>query len=227
MKILFSLVTLALSLTALPAQAILISDGDFNSWSFGSTGTATVSRENSGGNPGARLNITTVSGTTVYGTAVKNDFSTFANIDGAAFDFNIEVLSGPGSFGQGQRIQLLAEQNSNIWATNLGITGYPLNWDTFSYSGVLDETSFTLFSGSGSTPLDLSGGTETFFGFAGGNSISGTLTQYYDNFSLEITPRSVPAPSTLGLFLLGLFGVAQTGKSKQKSNRHGIQRRIP
>jgi len=61
---------LCIATVAIPAYAASIIDGDFNAWSFGATGTATVSRESAGGNPGARLNITTVSGPTVWGTAM-------------------------------------------------------------------------------------------------------------------------------------------------------------
>jgi hypothetical protein len=114
-------------------------------------------------------------------------------------------LSGPGARGQGQRILLLVEQDSNIYGSNLDITGYPLNWDAFSRSGRFIDSSFTLLCGSGPSAPDFSGGTNTFFGFGAGNSISGTLTQYYDNFSLEIADvTSLPEPETFWLFVLGI-----------------------
>lgn len=168
------------------AQALVITDGDFSTWTFDSTGTATVTRETSGGNPGARLNITTISGPTVFGTGIKSDFSTNAPLAGANFTLSLDVLSGPGSFGQGQAIELLVEQNGTIYGTFVGITGFPLNFDTVIFNGVLDAGSFTRLIGAGPTTPGFDGGTATRFGFSGGNSSSGTLTQYYDNFNLAI-----------------------------------------
>lgn len=60
-------------------------DGDFFDWSFSATGTATASVEAAGGNPGARINVTTVSGATVFGTAIKNDFDTTVALEGTEF----------------------------------------------------------------------------------------------------------------------------------------------
>ncbi len=58
----------ACSTISASALAGSISAGDFSSWDFNSTGTATVTLELSGGSPAERLNITTVSGSIVYGT---------------------------------------------------------------------------------------------------------------------------------------------------------------
>jgi len=103
-----------------------IIDGDFSSWIFGAIDTATVTREPTDGNPDARINITTVSGPGSYGTAIKSDFSTSLPLDGLAFSLALDVLSGPGAFGQGQEIYLLIEQNGTIYGTNLDRTGYPV-----------------------------------------------------------------------------------------------------
>lgn len=207
-------IAIVCAFVAMPVRADLITDGDFSDWNFGSkqfgsTGTATVTREDSGGNPGARLNITTVSGATVYGIANKADYSTALPLADTPFELKLDVKSGPGAFGQGQRIQLLVEQASSIYAYNLDITGYPLNWDTLSFSGTFTESSFSLWSGSGPATPDFGGGTPTLFGFAAGNSSSGTLTQYYDNFSLEI----VPVP---GAVLLGVLGLSAAGWKLRK-----------
>ena len=200
-------VTLAVCLTCLatPVDAGFIVDGDFSSFAFDTNGTATVTREATGGNPGSRLNVTTVSGSTVYGTAIKTDFVTTSALAGATFTLELDVLSGPGSFGQGQGIDLLVEQNGVIYRTGLGITGYPLNWDTLSFTGTFNAGSFILLLGSGPANPDFNGGVATRFGFSGRNTNSGTLTQYYDNFRLEssaIEASPVPEPSTA--FLLGL-----------------------
>lgn len=206
-----ALLTLILAFVAMPARGDLISDGDFSAWDFGSTGTASVTRETSGGNPGARLNITTVSGTTVYGLANKTDYATALPLADTPFELQLDVKSGPGAFGQGQRIQLLVGQGSGIYAYNLDVTGYPLDWDTLSFSGTFAESSFSLWSGSGSATPDFGGGTPTLFGFAAGNSSSGTLTQYYDNFSLQTNPVPVP-----GAVLLGVLGLSAAGAKLRK-----------
>jgi len=190
----------------MPARGDLIVDGDFSAWSFGSTGTATVTREASGGNPGARLNVTTVSGTTVYGIANKTDYSTALPLADTSFELQLDVLAGPGSRNQGQRIQLLVGQNSSIYAYNLDVTWYHPSWTTLTFSGTFMESAFALWSGSGPAKPDFGGGTPTLFGFAAGNSNSGTLTQYYDNFSLEINPVPVPGAVLLGVLGLGVAG---------------------
>lgn len=185
--------------------AAIIADGDFSNWDFGSVGSASVTNEPSNGNPGQRLNITTVSGSQVYGLGIKNDFIINSQLEGSLFTLSLDVLSGPGATGEGQKIYLLVEQELNIYALDLDITGYPLNWDTLSFSGSLSANSFVHLSGSGATGPDFNGGIDTYFGFSGSNSNSGTLTQYYDNFSLEITP--VPLPPTILLFLTGLLSL--------------------
>lgn len=57
-------------------NAATIADGSFLNWTFASFGTAEVTRETADGNPGARLNVTTVSGEGAAGIAVNNNFST-------------------------------------------------------------------------------------------------------------------------------------------------------
>ena len=181
-------VLLVLAWVSHPSHSLhagMILDGDFSSFSFDSTGTATVTRELTGGNPGARLNVTTVSGPTVYGTAIKTDFATTAALAGSSFSLSLDVLSGPGSFGQGQGISLLVEQNGSIYGRHLGITGFPLNFDTVVFNETFDAVSFSRLIGAGPANPDFDGGVITRFGFAARNTNSGTLTQYYDNFRLE------------------------------------------
>lgn len=73
----------------------------FSSYTVGATSASAVV-EGSGGNPGARLNVTTV-------TAVVNDFAAAtallttsarpAPTAGTAFTLQLDVLSGAGAFG--------------------------------------------------------------------------------------------------------------------------------
>lgn len=215
MRFMFSVLAMCLASSASPSLGSVILDGDFTSFSFDSTGTATVVREASGGNSGARLNITTISGALVHGTALKTDFVTFSALEGTNFQFSLDVLSGPGGFGQGQGIHLLVEQGGAIYGKNLGITGWPFNsWGTVSFNDTFEASSFELLIGSGPANPDLDGGVATRFGFSGRNSSSGTLTQYYDNFRLEgpaIVGSAVPEPPSLAIFGLGtIFFVGMT-----------------
>lgn len=209
-KALFLATTLALFANS--AAADTVSDGDFTHWTFDATGTATASREATGGNPDGRLNVTTISGSLVYGTAILTSTATLNALQGAAFDFSVDVLAGTGSYGAGQAIQLLVEQNGTVYGTFLGTTGSHATWKTFSSSkGTFEQTAFSRLIGAGPVNPDFSGGALTRFGFAAGNESSGTLTQYYDNFSLTspaIAP--VPEPETYALLLagLGLVGFA-------------------
>lgn len=201
----------SLALFANTAAADTVSNGDFTHWTFDSTGTATASREATGGNPDGRLNVTTISGPLVYGTAIFTSTATLNVLQGESFDFSVDVLAGPGSYGAGQAIQLLVEQNGAIYGNFLDTTGSHATWNTFSASGTFDQSAFSRLIGAGPITPDFSGGTLTRFGFAAGNESSGTLTQYYDNFSLTspaIAP--VPEPETYALLLagLGLVGFA-------------------
>jgi len=123
----------------------------------------------------------------------------------------------------GQTVLVLAKQNDDIYSLRLDDTGVSWDWDTLSYSGSLEESSFSLMpwpDGSG-TP-DFSGGTETFFGLAGGNANSGTFTNYYDNFSLEIPALSdpIPEPASILLFIFGLAGVACCRKRGEEKEHY-------
>ncbi len=194
------------------ARAQVITDGDFSTWTFDSTGTASVTREASGGNPGARLNVTTVSGSTVFGTAIKSDFSTGALLAGATFSLSFDVKSGSGAFGQGQSIQLLVEQGGTIYGLSVGVTGFPRNFDTVTFNGTLNAGSFTRLIGAGPSTPTFDGSVVTRFGFAAGNTSSGTLTQYYDNFRLELSGVGGPvvAVPALSLPMYALLGLALT-----------------
>ena len=183
------------------SQAGTLADGDFSSWVFATTGTATVTREPTAGDPGPRLNITTVSGSQVYGAAIKSDFITNAPFVGDLFSLSLDVLSGPGSFGQGQNILILVEQSGSIYGRSLGVTGFPHNFDTITYTGAFNAAEFTRLLGPGPTTPDFVSGVPTHFGFAGGNSGSGTLTQYYDNFQLD--SAAVPEPATTSALICG------------------------
>jgi len=207
---------------ATTAGAAVIVDGDFASWSFSSYnaggGSATVTVEANGGNPGARLNVTTVTAPTetAFGTGVKTDFSTGAPLSGG-YTLSLDVLSGPGDFGQGQAIQLLVEQGGSVYAATVSppITGFPFNaFTTLQVTGTFTPGLFTRVIGAGPAAPIFDGSVTTRFGFAAGNSGSATLTQYYDNFRLEFvslaSPSAAPALNQTALLLLG-FALAAIG----------------
>jgi hypothetical protein len=196
------------------ARAASVVDGTFSGWSLGSVGfnggTATVTVESSGGNPGANLSLQTVTNggsETSYGTAIDSNYSTTAALSGS-FSLNIDVLEGAGDDGEGQALVLLVSQGGSVYSDFLGDTFVPAGWTTQTYSGTFNAADFSLLSGTGPASPVFTGGTQTYFGFAGGNSGSGSLTQYYDNFDLNspalTSPTSTPEPST-GLAVLCAF----------------------
>lgn len=208
---------LAAVLVSTPTNAQTFSDGDFASWTFGATGTATVTREVSGGNPGPRLNITTVSGSTVHGTAINSLWTTSGALVGTSFTLSVDFLSGPGAFGQGQALGLLMQQGNGLYYSQLGVTGTSASWSNFSRAAVFNPLSFGLIAGSGPLNPLLTGGTLTKFGFAGLNTASGTLTNYYDNVRLTIAPvTTVPEPTTLVLLTGGLLGVGVIARRRRQ-----------
>jgi hypothetical protein len=187
------------------AQAVVITDccdwatgWTFSSYTGAGAGTASAVIEGSGGNPGARLNITTNTPTisdTAFGTAVLTTSGTPAPTAGAAFTLNIDALSGPGAFGQGQLIELLVGQGGSVYALVLSGTGFPLNpFTTLTFNGNFNAGSFSRISGVGPATPSFDGVTVTTYGFAAGNTQSATLTQYYDNFRLTIPSIGAPAP---------------------------------
>jgi hypothetical protein len=211
----------ALALTVMhasTAHAVLITDccdwsagWTFSSVDFGS-GTASATVEGTGGNPGARLNVTTVTpdlASTAFGTAILNTFTTSAVLAGASFTLTLDVLSGAGGFGEGQAIQLLVEQNGTVYGMPLGITGFPLNtFTTLNFPGTFNAGSFTRLSGAGPSTPAFDGSVVTTFGFAAGNTNSATLTQYYDNFRLSIPSIGGPAAAVPTLSEWSMIGMA-------------------
>jgi hypothetical protein len=183
----------------------------FSSYAFGA-GSATATVEPSGGNPGARLNVTTVTPTgadTAFATAILTTTTLPAPVSGSPFTLHIDALSGAGGFGQGQGVQLLVRQGSATYATSLGITGFPLNaFTTLTFSGTLTPGIFNLVIGSGPATPAFDGSTPTQFGFAAGNNMSATLTQYYDNFRLTVSAGGGPPVATATIPTLSQWSLA-------------------
>lgn len=186
-------------------SAGIISDGDFTDWSYGSTvlqvtsfvPSASVTPEAVGGNPGARLNLTTQTGfnnvypyDTAFGLALKTDAYVATALEGLSFVLSLDVLRGPGSFGSGQAIRLLVEQDGVLYGGSyLGVSAVPPIFFTRTFGGTFVASEFSRYL---STEVDntehpvFDGSVATRFGFLAGNSISGNLTMFYDNFVLQI-----------------------------------------
>lgn len=234
MKRLQGFVAVALVFLSSAAQAaIVFNDGDFANWTLGSFssggGSATAVVEPAGGNPGARVNVTTVTTTLTqfgYGSAVKDDYSTTAQLEGTPVSLTLDVLSGAGAFGQGQAIQLLVEQGGTVYGLSLGITNVQASFASLTFNGTLAGASFVRVSGAGPATPNLGGGVVTRFGFAAGNSNSQTLTQYYDNVRLDLSPVVAPLPPVANvptlsqwalILLAGLLAVAATGRIRPRA----------
>lgn len=195
------------------AEAGTLVDGNFTGWNLSSLGatageSGSMTLEASGGNPGARLNASTltfVGGGVVYDIAINANFSTSLALSGT-FTLGLQILSGPGDFGAGQGIGLVVRQGSDLYLQNLGTTGSGhSSWFDLTYMGSFTSASFSHLSGSGAAAPDFTGGVPTFFGFAAINgSNNQSVTEYYDNFSL--TNVAVPEPSAAFL-VLGASGL--------------------
>lgn len=200
------LLCFAASLFALPlaAQTVIVSDGDFSTWVFGSYtenapgGVATATREAAGGNPGARINVTTVTAglQTAFATAFKADFATIAAIEGAVFTMKLDVLNGPGAFGDGQAIQILVDQAGTLYARSLGVTGLHPTFEEVVFLGAFVASTFTRVSGPGPATPVFDGSFPTQFGFAAGNTGSLALTKFYDNYELTLFQTDLAVTKT-------------------------------
>jgi hypothetical protein len=181
-------------------------DGEFLNWSFDSTGGGgSAAREDSGGNPGARLRIST---SAPFGsdtvTAIKDDYTTDLPLENDTFTFSVDFLSGAGAHGDGQALLLLVQQGSDIYGLPVGVTGVQADWATLMFNGTFNQAAFSHIIGSGAPTPDFTSGVPTQFGFAGQNSDS-SITNYYDNFHLVSnaisavrglpTPRPRPTPA--------------------------------
>src|ERR1043166_4029528 len=179
-----------------------LNDGEFLMWSFHTTGgNGSAAREDSGGNPGAPLRIST---SAPFGTdtviAIKDDFTTTIAFEGDTFSFSVDFLSGAGAHGDGQALLLLVQQGSDIYGLSLGVTGVQANWTALMFNGTFNQAAFSHIIGPGAPMPDFTSGVPTQFGFAGQNSDS-SITNYYDNFHLvsdAVLICTPPPPNMVG-----------------------------
>jgi hypothetical protein len=198
-------VTFGLVFAALPAamaktKNIVISDGTFSTWSFGSYiqgsgGSATMAVDSSAGNPAPGLqNIVVTGGTGSYAAGYGADEGDpiSQNLDKAKYVMTVQFESGAGAPGVGQGIQLIVEQQGTVYQSH----GYRNSntskgkYKTITLKGKLVGTSFNNISGSGPAQPDFTSGIPTIFGFSGQDYQSNrSVTLYFDNYNLTITPK--------------------------------------
>lgn len=174
-----------LAVVALETRAaVVLNDGDFTAWVFGSIGqTANASREATGGNPGARMTITTDSASgTAYGYGFKSDYATNVPLEGTAYTLTVDVQGATLL----QALELIVEQGGTVYRKGIGDTGTRATYTTLVFPGTLTAASFTKLAGPGPAQPVLTGGTATRFGIAGGNTFSSVIVFRYDNVRLDL-----------------------------------------
>lgn len=176
-------------------SAQTISDGEFVDWTFISTGQepgdqAIVTREPSGGNPGAHLQIETqipVPSGSAAGLAIYEGDSTTQILDGLTAQFSIDARRVA---GDAQLLSLLLRQGNTIYQLPLDTIFAPQgSWANFTFQSTFSSQSlFIRIVGTGPESPDLNGGVVTYFGMSGTNGASGR-TYDWDNFSLFLGER--------------------------------------
>jgi len=213
-SIVLVLVVCLIAATTEADASIVFNEGEFSTWTFSyfgsGGGTATMVREDAGGNPGARARVTTepsVLRIDVYGSGIKNDYSTAVALNGTTFTLMLDVLSGAGAFGAGHAINILVEQGGTVYSRGLGFTFLLPTFTTLSFTNTFDPASFTRVSGVGPPNPDFAGGVTTRFGFAAGAFGPGASIQYYDNIRLDLAAVPAAAHSTLDVPTLSTWAL--------------------
>ena len=209
------------------AHSITLNDGDFTNWSFSQLSAAHPTQGSWGdmsASSGMITNTTyTPSGSTAGGVGVYNGFALDPSEYGGIIDVSMSIdwKSGPGAFGAGQAIAIVIFQDDYFYGFHTGTTGTSSSWTSYSSAPMdLTDSAFSWNSATGvvaGSPDFSEDGSPIRFGFAGTNSNSGTLTNYYDNWSMTINTNSapVPEPATMFLFgstLIGLVGIRRKSK---------------
>jgi hypothetical protein len=188
------------------ASNIVISDGNFDNWSFASylSGSghpkATMSVDKSGGNPAPELVNITEAGTGGTAGGYGYDGASPLNVDlsGAKFVLTVQVKSSAEGRKIGQDIHLLVYQVLiqgkkgsafiSYWHKNTGIGRK--SWKTITFHGRLSDRDFTALQGGASEPNFVNAGITTYFGLYAQNSQTGQkIKNFYDNYTLTIIPK--------------------------------------
>lgn len=193
------------------AATLTFNAGDFAGWaaetfSGVNQGQAVVA-EATGGNPGANLRVTTVTGgdtfTGHFDPAIVLDPATNP-IAAIAASLDYQVLA---AFGDGHGVGLiLLEQAGSFYYAGGFVTGSLVSgtWNTASFLAD-DITDFIRLAGTGTLDLGASG-TPIRLGFWTGNSGGNGISVRYDNWSATVNP--VPAPPAFVLTLTAMAAAA-------------------
>jgi hypothetical protein len=182
------------------ASDIMISDGTFNNWKFGSyvagsgSPTATMSVEKRAGNPAPELVNTTVTGTGGiaggYGYDVGSPVNAYLNR--SKFVLTVQMKSGAGAPGVGEDIALVVFQQGIAFVSYFPkkIGKSHGKWKTITFDGRLVNGYFTSLEFPGLVPDFKDPDVTTYFGLYVQNSGAGEkVRNFYDNYTLTITPK--------------------------------------
>jgi hypothetical protein len=223
----------------IPASAVTIGDGNFNSgdWSLtvftrhipppGAGGTVTAVRQPTGGNPDAYREVTdsvAQGNSLVLGISIYTPLQYDPAVSGPLSPFNMSIdYHCPGCPGDGQAFGAAILQGGNYYLSFKGnVTQGTASWMTAAQS--FSETDFILYDDVTSYPAlhpDFSAtGAKMFFGFVTGNStfdFGYVVTAGYDNFQTNVQATAVvPVPATLPLFATGFAGLGWLARRRRK-----------
>ena len=203
-----SLVLTLPGLCAALNPGVIISDGDFVDWSSAvllesGMGSCYVTRSETGGNPGACLEISTASGWELNAWVVLwKDGVIWDPVDGCEIDYIVFQIDEKAldSFGAGQNIKLLVVQDDRYYIAPLDpwdtASGIETTWETH-YIGACFANDFGEIPpwppDSSEKPDFSQSGSPMKFGFAVGvSSVLDARVHAYDNW--KITIECLPCP---------------------------------
>jgi hypothetical protein len=173
-------------------QKIAVKSGNFKTWIFGTEsiggGTGMMAITKALGDPPPALVCTTTTGAGQIGGGygIDTTVTTSAPLEGRSFTLKLVFLSGLGAYGAGQAVGLEVAQNGNVYGLQVGVTNTSTSWQPLTFTGTLQSAGFVQIAGSGPATPDFTGGVPTQFGLGAGNEDMGTVTNYYDKFSLIV-----------------------------------------